>query len=138
MSPERKRLVLFLAGGLLVSFLLAGVVSNFASGSPDGLDSATLEGCTTNADGAITGGDCPAKRAGDHELAKGPLADYAVKGIDNQFVATGLSGVIGVLVVFGIGGGLFWLVRRRPSDAEERAEAASDADQPVETTTGGA
>lgn len=110
-----KKLVMFLLGGLLVSLLLAGVVSNFASSKPDGLDSATLEGCTTNADGEITGGNCPAREAGDHELADGPLADYAIKGIDNEFVATGLSGVVGVLVTFAIGGGLFWLVRRRPA-----------------------
>ena len=96
MTPARKRLIGFLLGGLLVSFLLAGVVSNFASISPDGLDSATLEGCTTNVEGEITGGTCAAQEAGDHELKDSPLADYAVKGIDNEFVATGLSGVIGV------------------------------------------
>ena len=35
-----KRFGWFLAGGLLGALLLAGVVSNFASGSPDGLDHA--------------------------------------------------------------------------------------------------
>jgi cobalt/nickel transport protein len=113
-----KRLGWFLAGGLLVAILLAGVVSNFASGSPDGLDHAAREGCTFNADDEITGGTCMAQQEGDHQLAGSPLADYGIKGIDNPYLSTGLSGVLGVLVTFGIGGGVFWLVRRRGDKAE--------------------
>lgn len=111
-----RRTWMFLLAGLVVSLLLAGVVSNFASGSPDGLDSATLEGCTV-VDGEITGGDCPAARAEDHELADSPLADYGISGIANEALSTGLSGIVGVLVTFGIGAGLFWLLRRRRSTA---------------------
>jgi cobalt/nickel transport protein len=96
-----------------VSLLLAGVVSNYASGSPDGLDSASTKGCTTNEAGEVTGGDCMAKNAEDHELADGPLADYGIRGVDNSFLSTGLSGVIGVLLTFAVGGGIFWLVRSR-------------------------
>ncbi|GID91704.1 PDGLE domain-containing protein [Amorphoplanes digitatis] len=108
-----RRLGWFLAGGLLVALLLAGVVSNFASGSPDGLDATAREGCTFGADGEITGGTCMLRREQDHQLADSPLADYGIKGIDNQYVSTGLSGVLGVLITFAIGGGLFRLVRRR-------------------------
>ncbi len=108
-----KRLGFFLLGGLLVSLLLAGVVSSFASSSPDGLDSAAREGCTFDADGNITGGTCIAQKEQDHQLADGPLADYGIKGIDNEYLSTGLSGVLGVLVTFGIGAGVFWLARRR-------------------------
>jgi cobalt/nickel transport protein len=103
----------FLIGGLLVALLLAGVVSGFASGSPDGLDYAAREGCTFNADDEITGGTCMAQQEQEHQLADSPLADYAVRGIDNEFLATGLSGVIGVLITFAVGGGLFWVLRRR-------------------------
>ncbi|MET8064314.1 PDGLE domain-containing protein [Micromonospora sp. NPDC005686] len=103
----------FLLGGLLVALLLAGVVSNYASSHPDGLDSSLLKGCTVNADDEITGGSCPAQQATDHELADSPLADYGVRGIGNDFVSTGLSGVLGVLLTFALGGGLFWLARRR-------------------------
>jgi cobalt/nickel transport protein len=103
----------FLIGGLLVALLLAGVVSSFASGSPDGLDYAAREGCTFNADDEITGGTCMAQQEQEHQLADSPLADYAVRGIDNEFLATGLSGVIGVLITFAVGGGLFWVLRRR-------------------------
>jgi cobalt/nickel transport protein len=108
-----KRLGFFLLGGLLVSLLLAGVVSSFASSSPDGLDSAAREGCTFDADDNITGGTCMAQQEQEHQLAGGPLADYGIKGIGNEYLSTGLSGVLGVLVTFGIGAGVFWLVRRR-------------------------
>ena len=103
----------FLISGLLVSLLLAGVVSSFASSSPDGLDSAAREGCTFDADGNITGGTCMARNEEEHQLADGPLADYGITGIGNEYLSTGLSGVVGVLVTFGIGAGVFWLVRRR-------------------------
>lgn len=108
-----RRFWAFIGGGLLVALLLAGVVSNYASASPDGLDSAARKGCTVDAAGEITGGTCMAEKEADHQLAGGPLADYAVRGIENEYLATGLSGVIGVLLTFAVGGGLFWLVRRR-------------------------
>lgn len=117
----------FVFGGLLVSLLLAGVVSNFASGSPDGLDSASTKGCTVDDAGEITGGDCIASKARDHELDDGPLADYGIRGIDNGYLSTGLSGALGVLLTFAIGGGIFWLVRRRPAPAGP-ADAAAQAD----------
>ncbi|WP_430790826.1 PDGLE domain-containing protein [Actinoplanes sp. G11-F43] len=103
----------FIIAGLFVALLLAGVVSSFASGSPDGLDHTARDGCTFNADDEITGGDCMAGKAEDHEFADGPFADYAVRGIDNEYLATGLSGVLGVAITFAVGGGLFWVLRRR-------------------------
>ncbi|GAA3338233.1 PDGLE domain-containing protein [Amorphoplanes nipponensis] len=108
-----RRLGWFLAGGLLVALLLAGVVSNFASGSPDGLDATARQGCTFDSHGEITGGDCMARREQDHQLADGPLAGYGIRGIDNPYLSTGLAGVLGVLVTFAVGGGVFWLARRR-------------------------
>ncbi|GAB7048080.1 PDGLE domain-containing protein [Catenuloplanes indicus] len=102
----------FVLAGLLAALLLAGVVSSFASSAPDGLDSASTRGCTTNADGEITGGTCMAQGAKEHELADSPLADYGVAGIDNAYLSTGLSGVAGVLLVFAVTGGVFWLLRR--------------------------
>jgi cobalt/nickel transport protein len=103
----------FLIAGLFVALLLAGVVANFASGSPDGLDYAAREGCTFNADDEITGGTCMLQQERDHQLADSPLAGYGIKGIDNEMLSTGLSGVAGVLLTFAIGGGLFWVLRRR-------------------------
>jgi cobalt/nickel transport protein len=107
------RLGAFLLGGLVVALLLAGVVSNFASGSPDGLDSTARQGCTFNDEGEITGGTCMARSEKEHELGDSPLADYGIKGIGNARLSTGLAGVAGVLLTFAIGAGLFWIVRRR-------------------------
>jgi cobalt/nickel transport protein len=112
-----KRTTWFILGGLLVALLLAGVASNFASGSPDGLDAATTKGCTLDDAGEIIGGTCIAQGAKDHELASGPLADYGIKGIGNSYISTGLSGVAGVLITFVVGGGVFWLVRSRKRPA---------------------
>jgi cobalt/nickel transport protein len=116
-----RRLGWFLAGGLLVALLLAGVVSSFASGSPDGLDATARQGCTFDADGRITGGTCMAQKEQEHQLDDSPLAGYGIRGLGNDALSTGLSGVLGVLVTFGIGAGLFRLVRRRPgADANRR------------------
>ncbi|RQX15531.1 cobalamin biosynthesis protein CbiM [Micromonospora ureilytica] len=132
----------FLAGGLLVALLLAGVVSNYASSHPDGLDSSLLKGCTVDADDNIVGGSCPAQEARDHELADSPLADYGVRGVGNSFVSTGLSGVLGVLVTFAIGAGGFWLLRRRggtptDGDATTPAEGATPAEGDVAASRAG-
>jgi hypothetical protein len=40
-----------------------------------------------------------------------PVADYTVRGVDNERLSTGLAGLIGVLVTFGVGLGLFALLR---------------------------
>ena len=97
-----KRLGWFLAGGLLVALLLAGVVSNFASGSPDGLDATARQGCTFNAAGRdhrrhLHG----SSRSRTTSWPDSPLADYGIRGIDNPYLSTGLSGVLGVLLTFG-------------------------------------
>lgn len=112
-GATRTRLAVFLGLGLLVSLLLAGVVSSFASSQPDGLDSTARAGCTFNSDDEITGGNCLAKSVKAHDSDDSPLANYGIRGIDNGFVSTGLSGVAGVLVVAAVGGGLFWMLRRR-------------------------
>ncbi|WP_326560651.1 PDGLE domain-containing protein [Micromonospora sp. NBC_01796] len=118
----------FLIGGLLVALLLAGVVSNFASSHPDGLDSSLREGCTFDAEDNITGGSCPAQQTKDHELADSPLADYGVQGVRNSYLSTGLSGVAGVLITFALGGGLFWLTRRRGTATSGPADTGDTAD----------
>ncbi|MGX7829299.1 PDGLE domain-containing protein [Actinokineospora sp. 24-640] len=98
----------FLIGFLLAALLIAGAVSYLASSSPDGLDHATLRGCE-EVDGTLVG-DCIAQDARDHDLADGPLADYAVAGAEGT---TGVAGVIGVVLTLAVAGGLFWVLRRR-------------------------
>jgi hypothetical protein len=104
-----SNLRMFLLGGLLVAVGLALVVSGLASSSPDGLEK-------------VAGDKGFLVTAKDHLLADGPLADYAVKGVDNQRLSTGLSGLIGVLVTFGVGLALFALVRAVRSGGDEDSE----------------
>lgn len=125
-SARHRRAGWFVFGGLVVTLLLAGWVSNYASPHPDGLDSAAAEGCVRNDQDEIIGGTCPALAAKDHELDGSPLADYGVRGLGHGFVSTGLAGVTGVLVTFALGTGLFWLVRRRaaPSPGPDTGPSA--------------
>lgn len=116
----------FLLAGLFVALLLAGGVSSFASGSPDGLEAVSSRGCTTDADGAITGGTCVARGVEEHELADSPFADYGLAGVDDAYLSTGAAGVLGVLLTFALAAGLFRLARRRPV-AEPGAGGTGDA-----------
>jgi hypothetical protein len=93
-----SNLRMFLLGGLLVAIGLALIVSGFASSAPDGLEKVAED------KGFL-------ETAHDHVFADGPLADYSVKGVDNERLSTGLSGLIGVLITFGIGLALFALLR---------------------------
>ena len=110
-----SRTALFLAGLLLVTLLIAGGFSYLASSSPDGLDSATLQGCqVVQRDGAeVLAGKCIAQHAQTHAMADSPLADYSVRGIPDS---VGLAGVIGVVVTLVFAGGLFWFLGRAKTD----------------------
>lgn len=110
MSTDRSTRVggRFLIVLALAALIIAGGVSYLASGSPDGLDSATLQGCTENADGTLAG-SCIAQDAQDHPFTGSPLADYTIGGADGL---TGAAGIIGVIAVFAVTGGLFWLLAR--------------------------
>ncbi len=95
---------LLVIGGLLLTIGLALFVSPWASSEPDGLEKvATDNGFIAEAD--------------EHALADSPVADYSVDGVDNERVSTALSGLIGVMVTFGVGmvlfGGLQTLKKRR-------------------------
>ncbi|BBY88284.1 MULTISPECIES: PDGLE domain-containing protein [Mycolicibacterium] len=95
----------------VVTLLIAGVVSYFASSQPDGLDSATLQGCEVvqTAEGEELTGSCIAQSATDHSLEHSPLADYTVAGGENT---GGLAGIIGVAVTLTLAFGAFWLIAR--------------------------
>jgi hypothetical protein len=96
---NRISLAAFLGLGLAVAVVLALVVSPFASSQPDGLERVAI-------DHGFAG------QARGHAMADGPLADYAVTGVDGARLSTGLAGVIGVVVCFVIGAGVVLAVRR--------------------------
>ena len=91
-----------LTGLLATALLLAGVVSFYASGSPDGLERVAE-------DKGFSG------TASEHATGEGPMADYRTKGVDDERLAGGVAGVTGALVVLVLAGGLTYAVRRRPS-----------------------
>jgi hypothetical protein len=104
-----SNLRLFIAGGLLVAIGLAMLVSGFASGEPDGLNKVAEDHGF-------------AASAKEHLFENGPLAGYTAKGVDGDRLSTGISGLIGVLVTFGIGLALFALLRAMRSGGHDRSE----------------
>ena len=73
----------FLLAGIVVALLLAGVVSRFASSSPDGLEKVA-------ADKGINANEK------DHALGDSPFADYGTKGLGDGFASGAVAGVAGV------------------------------------------
>ncbi|THV27691.1 PDGLE domain-containing protein [Glycomyces paridis] len=113
----------FLVAGVLVTLVLAGFVSLFASASPDGLESVLLTGCDT-ADGEIAGGTCVLQAAGDHEIG-GAFADYGMSFLDNDVLGASLAGILGALFTLAAATGLFWLLARgKKAPQAEPAEHA--------------
>lgn len=93
----------FLAGGLLVVAGIAFLVSPWASSHPDGLERVAI-------DEGIDGDQRP------HALEELPTADYAIRGIDDDRLATGLAGLLGVAATFVVAVGLVTGLRRLRPD----------------------
>lgn len=92
----------FFVVALLVSLLVAGVASYYASSHPDGLEYVAEQ------TGFIDTGE-------DSATSDSPLADYQTTGIDDARLSGGVAGVVGVVVMLLLSTGLFWLIRRRDS-----------------------
>ena len=84
--------------GLLVSFLMAGFLSFYASSHPDGLEKVTAE---QGLDVTVI----------DSPNADSVLADYGVAGIENERLSGVLGGAIGIAVVGIAGTGIYFWVR---------------------------
>ena len=91
----------FYIAGFIVSLFLAGVVSFYASSDPDGLERVAED------IGFI-------ETAKDHSNADGTLAEYGVKGIENERASVGVAGVIGVIGTAIVAGAMFTFIARKP------------------------
>lgn len=111
MNKSTKAVVL---AGLLVALLLAGVVSFYASASPDGLNRVAI-------DKGFAAGEKP------HALESSPLSGYSLRGVDNEKLSGGIAGVAGVGVTFLAAAALALVVRRRRADS---TSARKDPDEP--------
>jgi cobalt/nickel transport protein len=96
---------LLVVAGVLVALLLAGVVSFYASGDPDGLTKVSED-------------QGFAQSEKEHRTGDGPLAGYETQGIADGRLSGGVAGVLGSLVVLTIAGGGALVVRRRRTSAE--------------------
>jgi cobalt/nickel transport protein len=92
--------------GLVVSALIAGVLSFYASGHPDGLSS-------------VAQSLGFADTARDSATASSPLAGYSVTGVSDARLSGGLAGLVGLAVVGLLMTGLVLLLRRRASRSED-------------------
>lgn len=110
----RNRTVI--AIGLVVAFLLAGFVSGYASSAPDGLEKVAAE------EGFLD-------TAQDHGLADSPVADYALRGVEDERLAGGLAGVIGVALTFAVGGVVFVAVTRTRRSGGSSGSSGSSGSQ---------
>jgi hypothetical protein len=90
--------------GLLLALGVA-LLSPLASPHPDGLERV-----------AEDQGFLDRAREAPYEI----IPDYVFPGIENEAVATILAGLVGTLVVFGLGAGLAWALRRRSGSAAGR------------------
>jgi cobalt/nickel transport system permease protein len=98
-----KRFVLV---GLLVSLVIAGFLSFYASSHPDGLEKVAAD----------QGLDVTAV---DSANADSSLADYGVAGVKDERVSGFLGGAIGVAITGLAGAGLYIWVRK-PQPAEDK------------------
>jgi hypothetical protein len=89
---------LFTILALAVAVGLAAAVSPYASSTPDGLEK-------------VAGDKAFLDRSEAQETSV--LSDYAIPGIGDERVATGLAGFAGTLLVFGLGYGIVAVTRRR-------------------------
>jgi cobalt/nickel transport system permease protein len=102
--------------GIAVALALAFLGSPHASSSPDGLEKVASD------KGLGVG-------VTRHAMAESPLADYAVKGVDNTRLSTSLAGIVGVAITFAVGFALFTVLKK------SRRETTESPSPPSLTTT---
>lgn len=118
LNRKNAGLWIFLGVAVVVALLLAVFVSPWASSSPDGLEKV-----------AEDKGFLESAEKVEPTWTHSPIPDYAVKGVKNERVATGLSGLMGVLITIavavGVGllaYGLGRLLARNKDDGDTREQ----------------
>jgi cobalt/nickel transport protein len=107
-----KRAWPFVVAALGVCLLLAAVLSPFASAAPDGLERVAADkGFLERAETA------PLWRSS-------PLPDYELPWVHGTRAATGLAGMAGTLIVFGLALGIGRLLARRRGSEEDPGDAS--------------
>lgn len=96
----------FVIAAIVISLVCAGVVSYYASSSPDGLNKVAAD----------KGFDSTEK---DSATDGSPFAGYDAAGVDNERLGGAAAGVAGVAVVLLLAGGLGYVVRRRSGPTAE-------------------
>jgi cobalt/nickel transport system permease protein len=99
-AARRRSILAFVLVGLAVAAVLVVFVSPYANPNPDGLSKVA-------ADKGLDASQLPSAVDGS------PLAGYAVKGVHDEGLSKGLSGLVGVAVTFAVAAGAVWLLRRR-------------------------
>ena len=104
------------AAGIVVSLLLAGIGSFYASSLPDGLEYVAEKVGFS-------------ETATEQAASESPLADYGTRGVDDARLSGGIAGLVGSVMVLGLAGGLFMVLRRRgDSDGDAAGDGRAEAD----------
>jgi hypothetical protein len=85
--------------GIMISLIIAGVVSYYADSNPDGLERVAED------QGFI-------EDAADSANAEIFASDYGIAGVEDERLSVGLAGVLGIVVMVVVGFGLFWFLGR--------------------------
>jgi cobalt/nickel transport protein len=85
---------------VMAALILAFFISPFASSSPDGLEKVAEN------KGFLEKGEVS-------PVLTGLIPDYVCPGVDNERLATGIAGVLGTLIVFGLSLGLGAVIKKR-------------------------
>jgi cobalt/nickel transport system permease protein len=99
-ESDRAPLRVFVIASVLVTMLLATVVSQFAVDDPDGLEAVAED------TGFISSGQ-------EHGLTDSIFADYATTGINNEGLSLAIAGAAGTIITLAVGYGLFKTLRPR-------------------------
>jgi cobalt/nickel transport system permease protein len=97
---SRVPLRAFVIGSVVVTMLVATVVSQFAVDDPDGLEAVAEDA------GIIASGQ-------EHGLSDSIFADYATAGINNESLSLAIAGAAGTIITLAVGYGLFRALRQR-------------------------